>query len=82
MKTTLTTLAILFAAGTAHATTIQGCDVVDMGGYLNKADPTCVFSEVLPGSVIVREGDRSASGILAPDDGNPATNGDITVRDN
>lgn len=28
----------------APAKVIQGCEVVDMGGYFNKADPTCQFT--------------------------------------
>jgi len=44
----LTTLALVAAfAVPAFADTkiIQGCEVVDKGGYYNLVDPTCQFSE-------------------------------------
>ena len=51
MKTlTLIALATLFAAPAfADPKTVFGCEIVDMGGYSNKADPTCAF-DVITGS--------------------------------
>lgn len=48
MKTTILTTAALIGAvlfpAIAFSETVQGCEIVDMGGYSNKADPTCVFN--------------------------------------
>ncbi len=54
MKTLITTTAFAFAAlvlapaafaDTGDVKTVQGCEIVDMGGYSNKVDPTCVFTD-------------------------------------
>jgi hypothetical protein len=50
MKTLITTTAfalIAFVAAPAafaDTKTVLGCEIVDMGGYSNKADPTCQFA--------------------------------------
>lgn len=53
MKATITIIAALsgaFLAAAANADTVQGCEVKDMGGYLNKVDATCVFNHQPGGS--------------------------------
>lgn len=69
MKTLITTTAFAFAAlvlapaafaDTGDVKTVQGCEIVDMGGYSNKVDPTCVFNHPTGGG-----SDTSASGPFA-----------------
>jgi len=44
MKLALATIAVIaFANAAAFAKSVDGCEVLDMGGYLNKVDPTCTF---------------------------------------
>lgn len=57
----------------ADGQTVLGCAVVDMGGYLNKADPTCVFSN---------EDARGARLVLADHDHDPATPDTLEQIDN
>lgn len=42
--TTIALLAIFAVPALADTRIVQGCEVVDMGGYSNKVDPTCQFS--------------------------------------
>lgn len=74
----LLTIAFLLAAGTANAGEMLGCTtVINSAGQLNKADPTCVFAGLLPGSRIVKEGVEA----WFPDNGDSVVD-TITVRDN
>ena len=57
----------------ADGETVLGCEVVDKGGYLNKADPTCVFSN---------EDARGARLVLANHDHDPATPDTLEQIDN
>lgn len=42
--TTIAMLATFAVPALADTKTMLGCEVVDKGGYLNKTDPTCVFT--------------------------------------
>lgn len=46
MKITIVTImtALFVTPSLADNKVIQGCEVKDMGGYFNKVNPTCVFS--------------------------------------
>lgn len=57
----------------ADTATVLGCEVIDMGGYLNKADPTCVFSN---------EDARGSRLVLADHDSDPATPDTLEQIDN
>ncbi len=50
MKTlTILTAALIGAIALPTLTlakTVLGCEVIDMGGYSNKADPTCAFAVI------------------------------------
>ena len=49
MKLTAIALALVAFANApafAETSTVLGCEVVDMGGYSNKADPTCAFDVI------------------------------------
>ncbi len=68
MNTIIFATAAIFAAGMASATTIAGCEVVDMGGYYNKADATCNFNTPV-GSRVLIEGQTTDNGTLFADNG-------------
>jgi hypothetical protein len=75
MKTAIITTAALIGAlvlpSLAFSKTVLGCEVIDMGGYSNKADPTCQFAVI---------GNQHAQKLVDPD-GIPANGDEFTVAD-
>lgn len=54
MKLTLTIISAALLAtpmfsATGDVSVVQGCEIVDMGGYSNKVDPTCSFNKEVGG---------------------------------
>lgn len=57
-------LAPLASADTGDVTVVQGCDVVDMGGYSNKVDPTCAFDGLGTGGAAPIPNSTPVSGLF------------------
>ncbi len=84
MALVFTTLfAPMASAATGDTTIMLGCEVADMGGYLNKVDATCQFKGFVPGSRVYGEGDVNDGGVVfVADDLDPTTSLTRTVTDN
>lgn len=44
MKSIVIAAAVLAACAPAFANSLMGCETVDIGGYSNKADPSCIYT--------------------------------------
>jgi len=44
MKSIVIIAAMIAATSPVFAPSLMSCEIVDMGGYWNKVDPTCVYT--------------------------------------